>query len=306
MSRIKVAILRGGPSSAYDESLKTGAYVHTLLRELPEAYDPFDVFISKEGDWHVGGLVEEPHKILSRANVAWNALHGEYGESGDVQRLLESLHVPFVGSGLAASVLAHNKDLAKNIYRQHGIPTPASAALSERRVSEDELVKIFRTFLHPVVVKPASGVRGLDVKLAHTFHELKEAVMKAFQRSPKIIVEEFVSGTVASAHIIEEAKGERLYALVPAHLETHYRRVRPRPEENRKMEEYAKQAHEALGLRHFSASDFIVTPRGKIYMLETNSQPLFYEDSLLHRSLASSGFKPRDFVDHSLKLALGI
>jgi D-alanine-D-alanine ligase len=304
MSRIKVAILRGGPSSAYDESLKTGAYVHKLLRELPEAYEPLDVFISKAGEWHLAGLVEEPYKILGRADVAWNALHGEYGESGGVQQLLEGLHVPFVGSGLAASLLAHHKDATKRVYAELHIPTPASAVLREDSLTEEELVRIFRACLHPVVVKPATGVRGVGVRLAHTYHELREAVMKGFDHAPKVIVEEYVSGTIASAHIIERAKGERLYALVPAHLETHYRRVRPLPEQNRKMEEYAKQAHEALGLRHYSASDFVITPRGKIYILETNASPLFYEDSLLHQSLESSGWKPKDFVDHNLKLAL--
>jgi D-alanine-D-alanine ligase len=238
--------------------------------------------------------------------VAWNALHGEYGESGEVQQLLETLHKPFVGSGLAASLLAHHKDAAKRLYAQHGIPTPASAVLREGSLSEEELIRIFRECLHPVVVKPATGVRGVGVRLAHTFRELKEAVMRAFERSPKVIVEEYVSGTVASAHVVEGGRGERLHALIPSHLETHYRRVRPLPEQNRQMEEYAKKAHEALGLRHFSASDFVVTPRGKIYMLETNSSPLFFEDSLLHRSLESSGWKPKDFVDHSLKLALKI
>lgn len=306
MTRIKVAILRGGPSSAYDESLKTGAYVYKLLRELPEAYDPFDVFISKEGEWHHAGLAEEPHKILNRADVAWNALHGEYGEDGVVQKLLESLHKPYVGSGLAASLLAHHKDAAKKLYAEHQIPTPASFVLREDALTEEEFVRIFRACLHPVMVKPATGVRGIGVRLAHTFHELKEAVRGAFKHSPKVIVEEYISGTVASAHVIEGGRGERLHALIPSYLETHYRRVRPRPEENRKMEEYAKKAHEALGLRHFSASDFVITPRGRIYMLETNSQPLFYEDTLLHRALESSGWKPKDFVDHSLKLALNL
>ncbi|MBX4206566.1 ATP-grasp domain-containing protein [Candidatus Parcubacteria bacterium] len=304
MSRIKVAVLRGGPSSAYEESLKTGGYVLSLLQAMPEEYEPVDIFISKEGDWHRAGLVGEPHEVLGRADVVWNALHGEYGESGEAQRLLESLHVPFTGSAAMPSAFAHNKELAKALYRQHGIPTPESALVSEEDFSEERLVAIFRTCFHPVVVKPAMGVRGVGVRLAHTFQELKDAVKSAFAYGPKALVEEYVGGTVASASVIERAKGERLYALVPAHLETHYRRVRPRPEENRRMEEYARKAHDALGLSHYSSSDFVITPKGKIYILETNSQPLFHEDSLLHRSLEASGWKPKDYADHCLKLAL--
>lgn len=304
MSRIRVAVLRGGASSAYEDSLKTGSYVLSLLRELPEAYDPVDVFISRTGEWHRGGLVEEPHKILSRTDLVWNALHGEYGESGTLQQMLESLKVPFTGSGFAASAFAHNKEMAKHLYRLHGLRTPESAVITSE-MTDEELVKIFRTYLHPVVVKPARGIRAIGVSLAHTFHELRDAVKKCFQHSPKVLVEEYVSGTVASAHVIEGGRGEALHALLPVHLETHYRRVRPLPEQNRQMEEMAKRAHEALGLRHYSASDFVVTPRGKIYILETNSQPVFHEDSLLHRSLEGSGWKPRDFADHCAKLALG-
>lgn len=301
--KLRVGILRGGPSPAYDESLKTGSHLLSLLRDSEE-YEPVDIFISKDGEWHHGGLAADPYKILGKTDLVWSALHGGYGESGEVQRLLESLHLPFVGSEAVPTTFSHHKHLAKELYLKHGIPTPAHAVF-EAGATPTQLVAAFRTLLHPVVVKPATGVRGVGVRLAHTFEELKNAIQATFHYAPKVVVEEFVSGTVATVGVVEGARGERLYALVPAHLETHYRRVRPKLEENRKMEELAKKAHEVLGLRHYSASDFVITPRGKIYMLETNAQPLFYEDSLLHRSLESSGWQSNEFVEHCLKLALG-
>lgn len=304
MSRIKVAVLRGGTSPAYEESLKTGGYVLSLLRSMPEEYEPFDVFISKDGEWHQAGVSADPYVILSKADVVWNALHGGFGESGEVQRFLESLQLPYTGSGTASALFAHDKELAKTLYVRHNIPTPAFASVRNSDDWEEKLVAIFRNQPHPFVVKPATGVAGIGVRLARTFQELKEAVRRNFAHAPKVLVEEFVSGTIASAHVIEDAKGERFYALVPTHLETYYRRVRPRPEENRQMEEYAKLAHEALGLKHYSSSDFVVTPKGKIYILETNAQPVFHEDSLFHQSLEGSGWKPKDFVAHSIKLAL--
>src|SRR3989338_3677650 len=97
-SKIRVAVLYGGPSHAYDDSLKTGAHVLSLLREMPEEYEPIDVLISRNGDWHHAGLVEEPHKVLSRADVVWNALHGAYWEDGSVQQIFKNLHIPFAGS----------------------------------------------------------------------------------------------------------------------------------------------------------------------------------------------------------------
>lgn len=302
--RVKVAVLRGGPSQAYDDSLKTGAYVLELLRQMPEVYEPLDILISRDGEWHYMGLPQEPYKILSRADAVWNAVHGDYGEDGQVQQLFQNLNLPFVGSGVAASAFAHNKEMAKKLYRDHGLLTPASHVLTQESLDDDLLVEIFRAYLHPVIIKPATGVGGVGVKLAHTFHELKEAIARAFTHTPKVLIEEYVRGTISTCSVIEEAKGESLYALVPTHVETEMRRVRPCPEENRAIEKMAKEAHQALGLRHYSSSDFVVTPRGKIYILETNSLPVFHGDSLLHRSLEASGWQPADFADHCLKLAL--
>ncbi len=303
MTKIRVAVLRGGPSPAYEESLKTGSYIISLLKDSPH-YEPVDVFISREGQWHVHGLVEEPNTILSRADVTWNALHGAYGESGEVQRLLHSLGHLFTGSGVTASIFSHNKDLTKEFYKKQGLPTPMHATISLEGFDEAELVKVFRAFLHPVIVKPTTGVRGVGVKMARTFHDMVDAVKSSFSHSPKVMIEEYIRGTVATCSVLENAKGEPLYALLPIHLDTYHRRVRPTPEQNRWMEDMAKTAHQALGLRHYSSSDFIITPRGKIYILETNSNPLFHEDSMLHSSLLASGWKPYDFVDHCLKQVL--
>ena len=295
-SKIRVGVLRGGPSGAYQDSLKTGAYVLSLLRDMPETYEPLDIFISKGGEWHTSGLPAEPHNILTHTDVVWNALHGHYGEDGQVQQILQSLQLPYTGSSTIPSVFSHNKEIAKNLYRQHGLLTPSSLLLSAEDAGEEQLIEIFRTFIHPVIVKPTTGVKALGVRIARTFHELKDAVKKTFAHSPKIMIEEYIRGSVSSCAVIENAKGERFYALVPTGRHAiHF---------NKEIEEMAKSAHQVLGQRHFSSSDFMITPKGKIYILETNSVPLLHEDSLLHHSLHATGWKPQDFADHYLKLAL--
>src|SRR3989338_5863250 len=94
-SRIKVAVLRGGPSPLYDISLKTGAHVLKLLESSPDKYEPLDIFISKEGEWHTRGVGKEPHKALAYSDLVFNALHGAYGEDGQVQQLLDSMNIPY-------------------------------------------------------------------------------------------------------------------------------------------------------------------------------------------------------------------
>jgi D-alanine-D-alanine ligase len=246
--KTRVAVLRGGPSHGYSDSLKTGGFVLSLLRSLPEQYEPIDIFISRDGLWHHEGLVSEPHKILSRADLVWNALHGQYGESGEVQQLLSSLQKPFTGSGIAGAAFSHNKELSKKLYQDNSLLTPESSLVVNEANYETELVKIFQNYIHPVVVKPATGVRGEGIRLAHTFPELKEAVRRAFSHSEKVMIEEYVRGTVVTCAVVEWARGERLYALLPVHVETEHRRARPKLEEVKRIEEMSRVAHEALGL----------------------------------------------------------
>src|SRR3989344_1403867 len=137
-SKIRVAVLRGGPSHAYDDSLKTGAYVLSLLREMPEIYEPIDIFIARNGEWHLGGLSHYNHQALKHADVVWNALHGPYGEDGQVQSFLESLQVPFTGSGTVPAAMAFNKGLAKELYRRHSLLTPAWSLVNEDNWSDEE------------------------------------------------------------------------------------------------------------------------------------------------------------------------
>jgi D-alanine-D-alanine ligase len=295
MSKLKVAVLRGGPSHAYHDSLKSGAHMLSVLRDLPE-YEPVDVFIDKSGAWHERGLPADPHQILQGSHVVWNALHGSYGEDGEVQRLLESLNMPFTGSSTLASAFAANKDLAKSLYKRHQLLTPTYAVVTQDDFTDENLVKIFRSHLHPVIVKPSNGVRALGVRIAHTFHELKEAIKKTFDHSPKVLVEEYIRGKVSTCTVVEKARGEDLYALIPS--------GRHPIEVNKQIEEMARKAHQILGQRHYSSSDFIVSPRGRVYILETNSLPVIHEDSLHHHSLLSTGWQPHEFADHCLKLAL--
>lgn len=292
--------MRGGPSGGYDSSLKTGEYILSALREMPETYTPIDIFISKDGEWHRGGLAHEPHHALRHADVVWNALHGSYGADGQAQRMLEGLRIPFVGSSAVASMLAMDKDMAKRLYQRYSLATPAHELLTEDNLNEDRLINIFRNYLYPVVIKPAQAGGSPNLSLARTFLELKRKVSETLVHSPRVLVEEFIKGDKVSCAVIEGARGERIYALLPSSKAKSKLKV----EENKRVEEMAKRAHEALGLSHYSCSDFIITPKRKIYILQTNSLPPLHKDSSMHYSLCATGWRARDFVDHVLKLAV--
>ena len=299
-SKLKVAVLRGGPSHEYETSLKTGGHILSVLREMPRTYNPVDIFISKEGEWHNSGLVETPHRALRRVDLVWNALHGPYGEDGQVQKILEGMRIPFIGSGTAGSVLSMNKEVAKSLYAQHFLDTPAHELITEENFNEDKLIDIFRMYMTPIIVKPSNGAGGLGILKARTYPELKEAIKETFNHSPRVLVEEFIEGRDVSCAVIDKTRRENIYALMPSNVGKFKLDAR----ETNEIERMAKKAHEALGLRHYSESDFIVTPKNKVYILETNSSPALHEGSLMHTSLGAAGWHSRDFVEHCIKLVM--
>ena len=109
-------------------------------------------------------------------------------------------------------------------------------------------------------------------------------------------MEEFIRGHEVTCVVIEGGKGEELYTLLPQVVGDH----NLRSEDKREVERLSREAHDLLGLRHYSSSDFVITPKGKIYILETNALPKFHEDSTLLRSLKMTGWHSKDFVNHVL------
>ncbi|MGB3922285.1 MAG: D-alanine--D-alanine ligase [Minisyncoccia bacterium] len=320
-SKLKVAVLRGGPSNEYEISLKSGENVLSSLREADD-YEPVDIFISKSGEWHRDGLVHEPHHALHHVDVVWNALHGSYGEDGQVQRILESLKIPFTGSSAVASALSMNKDMTKEIYKKHSLNTPAHELIYKGNLDSAKLISIFQTYLPPVIVKPASAGSSIGVRLASSFAELKDAIKEALAHSDRVIVEEYIKGREATCGVVEKLQDEPLHALAPIEIQIplgknffdydskysgETKEICPgkfTSRERTTIKEMSKEAHRALGLRHYSRSDFIITPKGKIYILETNSLPGLTAESLLPKALKTVGLNSRNFIDHVIKLSL--
>ncbi len=320
MSLINVGVLRGGPSSEYEVSLKTGSVVLKHLSQ--EKYRPVDIFIDRNGVWHVHGTQIEPHKALQNVAVVFNALHGEYGEDGKVQSILETHAVPFTGSGSLGSALGMNKILSKKIFLQHGLKTPIYLEIERKDFTSELIDHIFTTFPMPAVVKPVSTGSSVGITIAKTRQELEEGIMLAFSFGDTVLIEEFIKGVEATCGVVENFRDEDIHALMPVEIRpktSHFfdyeakytdgasEEICPGNfdlEQKKTIENYAKKAHQALGLRHYSRSDFIVTPRRGIYLLEINTLPGLTETSLLPKSLKAGGTELHQFLDHVIGLAL--
>ncbi len=289
-----VAVLRGGPSREYDVSLKTGASVLEALDK--EKYEPRDIFIDRNGQWHMHGIGVAPEKALFGADVAFNALHGHYGEDGEVQHLLEQIGIPYTGSGTVASATAFNKQQTKDIAKKLGVKVAHGVVVENTRNIEALAHNIFRTFPHPAIVKPVTGGSSHGTTIAENFAQLERALAAAFDYAPQALVEEYIKGKEATVGVVNDFRNEKTYALLPTPHE-----VLSQKEKNG-LVAIAKKIHDGLGLSHYSESDFIVSKRG-IYFLEVNTLPNLSKESLFHKSLNAVGSSLSHFIDHVIGLA---
>lgn len=320
MSKIRVGVLRGGPSSEYEVSLKSGA---SVLKQLPDTYQAQDIFISKDGSWHKGGIVHSPGEIIKHLDVVFNALHGEYGEDGRVQHLLDTFAIPYTGSGYLASVLGMNKALAKKVFTEHDIKTPHHKTMKKGEYTHTDILHLFKTFPMPAVIKPVRAGSSVGVSLARTVHELEAGLQKAFEYDTEALIEEYIAGREATCGVIEGFRGEAVYSLLPVEIshtsssglfdyEAKYsgksKEICPgnfTKEEIKKIQDVSVAVHKALGLRHYSRSDFIVHPKRGIYILEVNTLPGLTSESLFPLSLEAVGSSLSDFLGHVIELARG-
>jgi len=319
--RIVVGVLRGGPSHEYEVSLKTGASVLSALNK--DKYEPRDLFVDRAGQWHLYGVPLDPAQTLRGVDVVINAMHGQFGEDGGVQRILESLAVPYTGSRALPSAIAFDKAKTREAARALGVKVAHGVVVDAAAIRDLEATafNLFRSVPHPSIVKPVEGGSSVGAMIADGYHALVAALRHAFAHSPRVLVEEFIKGREATVGVIDAFRGERTYALMPVEIippaeaaffdyEAKYggksiERVPGHFTDHQKalLQNAARAVHEGLGLLHYSRSDFIVGPRG-VYFLEVNTLPGLTQESLLPKALDAVGASMPHFLDHIVSLAL--
>ena len=322
MAFLTIAILRGGPGTEHEISLQTGTRVrdYLLITEHERNRRVIDVFIDRTGQWYVRGVPVEPARALNQVDVVWNGLHGEYGEDGTLQALLSRIGVPYTGSNEYASKLGMNKLLSKKQAQSLGIQTPYAHVLNVSSDLSSDIVNAFRSFPQPSVIKPLNRGSSVGVRLTSSFDEFKEGIRDAFQHSNRVLIEEYIPGKEATVGAIEGLRNSDVYVLPPTEIkmgeagifdyEQKYKDVVEElcpgnftTQERSELTDITQQLHRALGLRHYSRSDFRVSPNG-IYYLETNTLPGLTQASLFPKGLNAVGVTFDEFVEHILHLAL--
>lgn len=323
MAKWRVAVLRGGPSEEYAVSLKTGKAV---VRALEAGnYQPIDITLTPRGEWVSEGRVWEPARILETIDVVFNALHGTFGEDGQLQRMLDRYGVPYTGSRAYPAVIAMNKVLAKEYAVACGLQVAPHMRISPHSLPNLATVvaRVHELLGEELVVKPVAGGSSLHTSITLRPHDTANALAALLKTGGDALVERRIRGKEVTAAVVERFRNEELYALPEVEIElspdtffdyrTKYERPAP-PRcpgrfsyaEQQTIRTHAKRIHRALGLRQYSRSDFILAEdipgvqKSGLYFLETNALPGLTESSLVPCALAAVGCEYPAFIDHVL------
>jgi D-alanine-D-alanine ligase len=306
--KMRIGVLMGGTSSEREVSLRSGAAVFRALKS--RGYDAVEVDAGPD-------LCE----ILGRERIdmAFLALHGGHGENGSVQGLLETLGIPYTGSGVLASALAMDKEASKKVFIYEEIPVPPFAILrqgnSAGKRSADaghNIIKPETGFPMPWVIKPSAEGSSVGVSIVKNADDLQNALDTAFSYGPGVIIEKYIEGPEVHIGILNdgilggvevrpslgfysyEAKytaGLTEYILPPQLDEKTYERAK----------KTALAAHTALCCGGATRVDLRIDTSGNPYVLEVNTIPGMTETSLLPKIARQAGLDFPELIEEILK-----
>ena len=307
MNKLTIALISGGVSSEREVSLKSGNQVFAALDQEKYAvlrYDP----------------KTDLQKLMADApsiDAALIILHGPYGEDGTVQGMLDLLDIPYQGAGVLGSALAMNKLAAKQLYEKAGLRVPSYVCLSRRDPFDADAC--IRKLGLPLVIKPVSGGSSIGMSIVKSGDALEGALKKAFEYDRTVMVEAFIKGLEITVGVIGN---DRLESFPPIEIlpgegyeffdyEAKYtagatQEICPARIDKaltEKVQHCARVAHEALFLRGYSRTDFILKD-GEFYVLETNTIPGMTPTSLLPRAAEAAGMSFSLLLDRLITLSI--
>jgi D-alanine-D-alanine ligase len=300
-TKYSIAILMGGPSSEREVSLRSGRAAAIALTALGHRVAEIDLR-SDKGEELLG----------IKADVAFLALHGRFGEDGEIQRLLEKRRLPYTGSGPVASRIALDKLESKRLFVKAGMETPAYQVLT-RGDGPDELEACARSLGFPLVIKPRAEGSSVGVTVHHDRSRLSEGLELATRSGRTALMERFVEGREMTVGILDdrplpviELRNQRdLFDYAAKYQDggTHVIVDPLLPQRDRvAIQMTALRAHRALGCEGATRVDLFLTPLHGIQVLEVNTIPGLTERSLLPRAARAAGIAYDELCEHMIRL----
>ena len=340
MSRLTVAVICGGPSSEHEVSCVSGGGVLKGLDK--KSFSPILIGITKVGKWVAldenyplaiknkvmptiednsssvelsdGGLVINGSFV--KIDCIFSILHGEFGEDGKIQQLLEDAHIPYVGSGVKASADAMDKALAKELFSAAGLKVAPGIVVQKSDPHPDA-----QTFTYPVFVKPSSGGSSRGTHKVKSPDGLSAAIDDALLYDSKVLIETAINGREIECAVLErdgtsyasvlgeivvnpqfefydfEAKylDDATTVKIPAEISE---------ADSQAIQIAAMQAFDALGCAGLARCDFFYTNDNQIIINEINTLPGFTGTSVYPKLWQATGVSYSDLITALIDAAI--
>lgn len=345
--RLRVGVLFGGRSGEHEVSLASAA---SVIRGLdPDKYEAVPIGITKDGHWLVGeGAVKMLPEVLKggrrvmltadpteaalvpldrgagaqRLDVIFPVMHGTFGEDGTIQGMLELAGLPYVGAGVLGSAIGMDKDVAKRLCQEAGIPVVPWITVHRwhwEKEPESAKAEIEAKFEYPIFVKPATLGSSVGMTKVHNAEELAPALNFACDYGMKILVEKAVTAREIEVSVLgnhepkasvpgEIVPHREFYDYAAKYLEEGTQLVIPadlKSKQATKIQSLAVETFRTLELSGMARVDFFLEKKGgKIYLNEANTIPGFTSISMYPKLWEASGIPFRELIDRLIDLAL--
>lgn len=346
-TRLRIAVFYGGRSAEHDVSIMSATNVVRALDR--ERYDVVPIFVTRDGRWLlskvadgrlgqpsdgvqiclvpggkgrlIGLPVEGTPHDLPRIDAVFPVLHGLHGEDGSVQGLAEVAGIPLVGCGILGSATALDKDIAKRLLREAGVP--AARSITILNGAAPAFAELERALGLPIFVKPARQGSSVGVSRVTTEREYEAALAEGFRHDRKLLAEQFIRGREIECAVLEDPKGglfvSRPGEIVPSESHGFYTydakyvdadgaaliapAELPETVEDA-IRATAAKAFRAVGCDGMARVDFFVMADGHFLVNELNTIPGFTDISMYPKAMAASGIGYAELIDRLVEHGL--
>ena len=299
MDKKTVGILRGGPEGDYYISLCEGGEILShIFENLNERWKAVDIFIDRDGVWHLNGFPIEPTILPEKIDLVWNTAHHS------LVNILNELSIPVINISALNSLLRNDSEVLAEHVKSFDLKIPQKIILPSYQGDFDgpkdlyvkrKAKEVLSKFSAPWIVKSFTSDSNMAIHLVKTFPELIRAIGDGVDHNQSILVEEFIYGRNIDTHSVGGFRDEGIYVFPPQNVNK---------EEKEIITQMAHDLHEHLGVEHYLKSTFVIHPKRGVFITEMSFSPDLKPDSHFHQICESVGAKAHHIIEHILKRSL--
>ncbi len=298
---MRIVVLMGGKSTEHEVSLLSGQQVVANLNQ--NKYEVFPVVISKTGDLKINSILNK------KVDLVFIAMHGNFGEDGTIQGMLELTGVKYTGSRVLASSIGMDKDIFRKIMIAEKLPIPKYLTVT-KNYNIHKIIDKMGVF--PYFVKPVNGGSSVGASIANNLTELKKGLDEAFKYDNKVLIDEYIDGLEVTCALIGNDNPKALPVIEIKPLKGKFFDYESKYTESgaeeivpakltipltKKVQDLAIKVYKSLGCKGFGRVDFILKNNIEPIILEINTIPGLTPMSLLPKAARAAGISYSRLLD---------